>query len=76
MVLWRRIIDRKKDIIITWSAGLNSALEDSKIKKGRDLGFVRVQKEVNGKLQDIVYDYTFAFVYHTFHNGKKVIQNR
>ena len=69
-------IIKKEDIIITWSEGLNSALEDSKIKNGRDLGFVRVQKEVNGKLQDIVYDYTFAFVYHAFHNGKKVIQNR
>ena len=75
-LIQREKIIKKKDIIITWSAGLNSALEDSKIKKGRDLGFVRVQKEVNGKLQDIVYDYTFAFVYHTFHNGKKVIQNR
>ena len=75
-LIQREKIIKKKDIIITWSAGLNSALEDSKIKKGRDLGFVRVQKEVNGKLQDIVYDYTFAFVYHTFQNGKKVIQNR
>ena len=75
-LIQREKIIKKKDIIITWSAGLNSALEDNKIKKGRDLGFVRVQKEVKGKLQDIVYDYTFAFVYHTFHNGKKVIQNR
>ena len=72
----REKIIKKDDIIITWSEGFNSALDDIKIKKGRDLGFVRVQKEVNGKLQDIVYDYTFAFVYHTFHNGKKVIQNR
>ena len=75
-LIQREKIIKKKDIIITWSEGLNSALEDSKIKKGRDLGFVRVQKEVNGKLQDIVYDFTFAFVYHAFHNGKKVIQNR
>lgn len=62
------------DIIITWTEGLNSALESSKISDGRDLGFVRVQKEENGKLIDIVYDYTFAFVYHAFHNGKKIIQ--
>jgi len=73
-LIQREKIIKKKGIIITWSEGLNSALEDRKIKKGRDLGFVRVQKEVNGKLQDIVYDYTFAFVYHAFHNGKKVIQ--
>ena len=62
------------DIIITWTEGLNSALESSKISDGRDLGFVRVQKEENGKLIDILYDYTFAFVYHAFHNGKKIIQ--
>lgn len=75
-LIQREKIIKRKDTVITWSEGLNSALEDKKIKNGRDLGFVRVQKEVNGKLQDIVYDYTFAFVYHAFHNGKKVIQNR
>lgn len=74
------LIQKKKslvinDIIITWKEGLNSALENNKIRKGRDLGFVRVQKKINGQLVDIVYDYTFAFVFHAFHNGKKIITN-
>ena len=75
-LIQREKIIKQNGIIITWSEGLNSALEEGKIKEGRDLGFVRVQKEVDGILQDIVYDYTFAFVYHAFHDGKKVIQNR
>ena len=62
------------DIIITYKEGLNSALEESKIREGRDLGFVRVQTKENGELKDILYDYTFAFVYHAFHDGKKIIQ--
>lgn len=73
------LIQKKKkviidNIIITWKEGLNSALESNKISEGRDLGFVRVQKEQNGELIDILYDYTFAFVYHAFHDGKKIIQ--
>jgi len=62
-----------KDIKITWKEGLSSALENNKISNGRDLGFVRVQKLIKGKYEDIVYDYTFAFVYHAFHNGGKII---
>jgi hypothetical protein len=63
------------DIVITWQEGLNSALEDTKISDGRDLGFVRVQRKENNQLIDIIYDYTFAFVYHAFHEGKKIIQD-
>jgi hypothetical protein len=74
------LIQKKKkleivDIIITWQEGLNSALEDRKISEGRDLGFVRVQRKENNELIDIVYDFTFAFVYHAFHEGKKIIQD-
>ena len=74
-----QLIQNKKelnigDIRIQWTAGLNSALETSTISEGRDLGFVRVQKKINGKYEDIVYDYTFAFVFHAFHDGKKIIK--
>ena len=74
------LIQKKKkleidDIIITWQEGLNSALEDRKISEGRDLGFVRVQRKEDNELIDIVYDFTFAFVYHAFHQGKKIIQD-
>jgi len=62
------------DIQITYKEGLNSALEETRIRDGRDLGFVRVQKKENGMFQDVVYDYTFAFVYHAFHDGEKIIQ--
>ena len=76
-----QLIQNKKelsigDIRIQWTAGLNSALETSTISKGRDLGFVRVQKKINGKFEDIVYDYTFAFVFHAFHDGKPIIKEK
>lgn len=76
-----QLIQNKKelnigDIRIQWTAGLNSALETSTISEGRDLGFVRVQKKINGKYEDIVYDYTFAFVFHAFHDGKPIIKEK
>jgi len=76
-----QLIQNKKelnigDIRIQWTAGLNSALETSTISEGRDLGFVRVQKNINGKYEDIVYDYTFAFVFHAFHDGKPIIKEK
>lgn len=53
----------------TWTAGQNSALDSSRIRKGRDVGNVTVQRD--GK--DVVYDVTFAFVYHAFHDGKQIV---
>ncbi len=53
----------------TWSKGQNSALDSSRIRKGRDVGNITVQRD--GK--DVVYDVTFAFVYHAFHDGKPII---
>ncbi len=55
---------------LTWSAGQNSALDDTAIAKGRDVGNVVVQKE--GK--DIVYDVTFAFVINAFHPGIDIVK--
>jgi hypothetical protein len=54
------------DIVMTWSPGQNSALDHFQISKGRDIGNVTVQRDVDGTLEDAVYDVTFAFVYHAF----------
>lgn len=55
---------------LSWTAGQNSALDQSNISEGRDVGTVLVQKD--GK--DIVYDVTFAFVAHAFHPDIKIVQ--
>lgn len=55
------------DLILTWEAGQNSALDHRTISKGRDVGNVVVQQRKNGELHDVPYDVTFAFVFHAFH---------
>jgi hypothetical protein len=55
-------------MLLTWSAGQNSALHKGDISEGRDVGNVTV--EINGS--DAVYDVTFAFVYHAFHPDKRI----
>lgn len=55
------------DLVLTWEAGQNSALDHSRIAKGRDVGNVVVQRRENGGLVDVPYDVTFAFVFHAFH---------
>ncbi len=64
------------DLMLSWTTGQNSALDQRSIRKGRDVGNVVVQRKgSDGALHDVVYDVTFAFVYHAFHNGKRIITN-
>lgn len=57
-----------KEVILTWSPGLASPLDTREMAKGRDLGNVVAQRKLaDGTLEDIVYDLTFAFVFHAFH---------
>lgn len=55
---------------ITFEEGVASALDDSTIAEGRDVGTVRVTKD--GK--DVVHDITFAFVAHAFHPRVAIVQ--
>ena len=57
------------DLILTWEAGQNSALDTGEIGAGRDVGNVVVQRRVAGGLEDVVHDIPFAFVFHTFVPG-------
>jgi hypothetical protein len=54
------------DLVLTWQAGQNSALDTRVISEGRDVGNVLVQRNAGGGLNDIPYDVTFAFVFHAF----------
>ena len=57
---------RRGDLIITWEAGQNSALDAGTIALGKDIGNVIVQREVGGSLEDVVHDIGFAFAFHAF----------
>lgn len=52
---------------LNWSAGRASALNDSDITKGSDVGNLIVSEMKNGALVDATHDITFAFVAHAFH---------
>ena len=55
------------DYHISWQAGQASALDDAVIAEGRDVGTVTVQRlEDHGRLVDVPYKVTFAFVFHAF----------
>ena len=54
------------DLVLTWEPGQNSALDTRDISQGRDVGNVLVQRKVEGGLEDVAYDVTFAFVFHAF----------
>ena len=61
------------DLTLKWTAGQNSALDRRNIRQGRDVGNVVVQRKASdGTVSDVVYDVTFAFVYHAFHQGKRI----
>lgn len=57
------------DLVITWEAGQNSALDTSKIAEGRDVGNVVVQRRTGNGLEDAIHDVTFAFVFNAFRPG-------
>lgn len=50
-------------VTVSWTKGVNSALDSQTISEGRDVGAVRVQKAG----EDLVHDITFAFAFHAFH---------
>ncbi len=57
----------KDDIVITWTPGMASALDQRVISQGQDLGNVIVQRKLaDGTLEDIAHDMTFAFNFNAF----------
>lgn len=60
-------IETGDGLVLTWSAGQASALDDQEISRGRDVGNVTVQRRTDEGLEDEPYDVTFAFVFHAFH---------
>ncbi len=55
------------DLIISWEAGQNSALDTRMIRLGRDIGNVVVQRKGPDGPADAVHDVSFAFAFHAFH---------
>jgi hypothetical protein len=55
------------DLVFTWTPGQNSALDDSRIARGRDVGNVTAQRRTEAGPEDTVYDVSFAFAFTAFH---------
>ncbi len=58
---------KRGDLIITWEAGQNSALDTTQISAGRDIGNVVVQRDGPDGPTDAVHDISFAFAFHAFY---------
>lgn len=54
-------------LIITWQPGQASALDQVMISNGRDVGNVTVQRKTASELEDVPYNLSFAFAFHTFY---------
>ena len=54
------------DLVLSWTPGMASALDNRTISRGRDLGNVVVQRYTANGLQDTVHDLTFAFSFNAF----------
>jgi len=63
------------DISLKWKKGQNSALDSSEIAKGRDVGNVVAQRITASGAKDVVYDVTFAFVFHAFHPKQPIVKS-
>ena len=58
---------------LSWQPGQASALDTAQISKGRDVGTIIAQRTTSaGKLVDVPYDVTFAFVFHAFNAETKI----
>ncbi len=61
------------DLVLTWRAGQNSAVDQRDISQGRDIGNVVVQRRAGGELVDVPYDVTFAFAFFALRPEGKII---
>jgi len=55
------------DLVLTWEPGQSSPLDAATIDAGRDIGNVVVQRRTASRLEDAVYDVSFAFAFRAFH---------
>ncbi len=63
------------DISLQWKKGQNSALDSREISKGRDVGNVVARRKTADGMKDVVYDVTFAFVFHAFHPKQAIVKS-
>jgi hypothetical protein len=62
-------IELENGTIITWVPGVRSALDDSAIAQGREIGSITVTR--NG--EDLAHELTFAFVVEAFLPGTMIL---
>ena len=63
------------DVTLKWQKGQNSALDTASIAKGRDVGNVVALRKSASGVENVVYDVTFAFVFHAFHPKQPILKS-
>jgi hypothetical protein len=69
----RQRIETDDGLVITWTPGQASALDAETVAGGADVGDVVVQRRTEAGMTDVVYGVDFAFAFHAFHPGAKII---
>jgi len=62
------------EVVLSWTPGQASALDDESVAGGRDVGTVSVERATSSGTEDVPYDVTFAFVAHAFHPETAIVQ--
>lgn len=60
-------------VTLAWEPGKVSVLDTREIASGRDIGNVTATRKTGNGTADVVYDLTFAFVFHAFHPDGRFI---
>lgn len=61
------------NLVLTWSEGQNSAVDQRDVSQGRDIGNVVVQRRTGNELVDVPHDVTFAFAFFALRPKGKII---
>ena len=69
-----RRVEAPGDIIITWEAGQNSALDAPTISEGLDVGNIVVQMRQGDSLIDVAYGVDFSFAFNAFYPEVDIIK--
>jgi len=63
----------KDGVVLSWTPGQVSALDNAVISKSRDVGNVTAQRKGRNGMEDVVYHLTFAFAYYAFHPDHPIV---
>ncbi len=72
LVRGKKRLETPGGLILTWTAGQNSAMNERIVAQGADVGNVMVQRQGADGLVDVPYSVDFAFAFHAFYPESEI----